>query len=351
MIKLDDLLEIAVEKNASDIHLTVGAYPYIRVNGELSKVYNEKLTVDDTKNFAIAILNEDYKTYETIGEIDTTYSLAGLGRFRVNIYKQRSSDTLAIRIVGGKIPTLKELNMPTVVKEFALKDRGLILVTGPTGSGKSTTLAALINEINNTRSEHIITLEKPIEFLYKHNRSIVNQREMGRDSENFETALKTLLREDPDVVFISELNTQESISIALTAAENGRLVLSSMNTMGVCKTIERIIEYFPPYQQEQVRIQLSNVLQGVVSQQLIPRHNGEGRILSMELMTVNPTIQTLIREGKIQQIESIIQTGNKLGMKTMDMSLVELYKQGEISKDIALTYAMDKEIMLRMLML
>ncbi|CAM2984818.1 type IV pilus twitching motility protein PilT [Hathewaya histolytica] len=351
MINLDQLLEMAVNKNASDVHLTVGTYPYIRVNGELVQAYHEKLTVENTKEYSQLILGEDYKIYEENGEIDSTYSLSGIGRFRVNIYKQRNSDALAIRTVGGKVPSLKELDLPASIKELASKKRGLILVTGPTGSGKSTTLAAMINEINNARCGHIITLENPIEFLHKHNKSIVNQREIGKDSKSFESALKSLLREDPDVVFVGELDSLETITVALRAAENGHLVLSSLHTIGASNTIHRIVDVFPPYQQEQVKSQLAAVLQGVISQQLVPRVDEKGRIAALEIMLSTPSIQNLIREGRISQIESIIQTGNKLGMKTMDMSLVELYKKKVISKDTAITYAVDKEIITRMMLL
>lgn len=350
MINLDNLLETAINKNASDIHLTVGTYPYARVSGELIQIFNEKLTVEDTNMFSKAILGEQYGIYENSGEIDTTYSVAGLGRFRVNIYKQRNSDALSIRTVGGKVPSIKDLDLPQAVKELASKKKGLVLVTGPTGSGKSNTLAAIINEINNTRSENIITLENPIEFLYKHNKSIVNQREIGKDSRTYESALKSLLRGDPDVVFIGELDNLETISIALRAAENGHLVLSSLHTTGAVKTIERLIEVFPPYQQEQVKSQLAAVLQGIISQQLVPKIGG-GRTAALEVMVTTPAIRNLIREEKLFQIESIMQTSSKLGMSTMDMSLVELQKKNVISKDTAITYAMDKEIITRMLLL
>lgn len=350
MINLDNLLETAINKNASDIHLTVGTYPYMRVSGELIQVFHEKLTVEDTNMFSKAILGDHYSVYEEIGEIDTTYSVAGLGRFRVNIYKQRNSDALSIRTVGGKVPSIKELELPQSIKDLSGKKKGLILVTGPTGSGKSNTLAAIINEINNTRSENIITLENPIEFLYKHNKSIVNQREIGKDSQNYESALKSLLRGDPDIVFIGELDSLETINIALRAAENGHLVLSSLHTTGAAKTIERLIDVFPPYQQEQIKSQLAAVLQGIVSQQLVPKIGG-GRTVALEVMITTPAIKNLIREGKFFQIESIMQTSSKLGMSTMDMSLVELQKKNVISKDTAITYAIDKEIITRMLLL
>lgn len=350
MIKLDNLLKNAIEKNASDIHLTVGTYPHIRVNGKLTKISTDKLTVKDTMEFSKTILEDGYDSYEQKGEIDTTYSLAGLARFRVNIYKQRNSDALALRTVSFKVPTLKELEMPSVIRELANKKRGLILVTGPTSCGKSTTSASIINEINTLRAEHIITLEDPIEFLHKHNRSVINQREIGKDTRNYSSALKTVLREDPDVIFIGELNDQETVATALSAAENGHLVISCMNTIGVCKTIERIRDFFPSYLTEQIKTQLSTMLECVISQQLVPKSDGEGRIVALEIMVSNPMIRNLIREGKIYQIESIMQTGSKYGMKTMDMSLVELYKQGIISRDVAMSYATDKEIMERMLM-
>ncbi len=296
-------------------------------------------------------MQEKYEEYLSIGEFDTSYSAQGIGRFRVNVFKQRNSDAIAIRVIALKIPTLDELKHPAVLKDIVTKKRGLVLVTGPTGSGKSTTLAAMINEINNTRQAHIITLEDPIEYLHKHNNCIVNQREIGKDSKSYGNALKAILREDPDVILVGEMRDLETISIAITAAETGHLVFSTLHTIGAAKTIDRIIDVFPPHQQQQVKIQLSSVLQAVVSQQLLPNIEGNSRVAALEVMVSTPGIQNLIREGKTHQIESAVQTGNKYGMKTMDMAIAELYKKGVISMDTAMTYAVDRETLKRLMIL
>lgn len=346
---LNELLEKTAKENASDLHLTVGISPTIRVNGQLTGIGDKKLTAVDTLTYVKELLGDRYDEYEKKGEMDTSLSLPGIGRFRVNAYKQRGSDAVAIRVVALKIPTLNEIKMPSVVKELTKKQRGLVLVTGPTGSGKSTTLAAMINEINTTRAAHIITLEDPVEYLHKHNRSIINQREIGKDTLSYQDALKAVLREDPDVILVGEMRDLETISIAITAAETGHLVLSTLHTIGAAKTIDRIIDVFPPYQQQQIKIQLAAVLQGIISQQLIPRDDEKGRVAALEVMVVNSAIQNLIREGKTHQIQSSIQTGSKYGMKTMDMSLVELYKQGLISYENALNTSIDREMIKRML--
>ncbi len=349
MITLNELLEKTTKENASDLHLTVGISPTIRVNGQLTGISDKKLTAVDTLRYVKELLGDRYDEYEKKGEMDTSLSLPGVGRFRVNAYKQRGSDAVAIRVVALKIPTLNELKMPLVVKELTKKQRGLVLVTGPTGSGKSTTLAAMINEINTTRAAHIITLEDPVEYLHKHNKSIINQREIGKDTLSYQDALRAVLREDPDVILVGEMRDLETISIAITAAETGHLVLSTLHTIGAAKTIDRIIDVFPPYQQQQIKIQLAAVLQGIISQQLIPRNDEKGRVAALEVMVVNSAIQNLIREGKTHQIQSSIQTGSKYGMKTMDMSLVDLYKQGLISYESALTASIDRDMIKRML--
>ncbi|MCM8710473.1 type IV pilus twitching motility protein PilT [Clostridium sp. SYSU_GA19001] len=349
---LYELLAITISKDASDLHLTVGSPPIVRVNGDLVRINSEKLLSNHTEQFVKEILSdEEYRTYNTRGEIDTSYSVAGLGRFRINIFKQRGSDALAIRVVALKIPTLSELNFPPIVKELTEKQRGLVLVTGPTGSGKSTTLAAMINQINSSRAAHIITLEDPVEYLHKHNKSIINQREIGKDSLSYQNALKSVLREDPDVILVGEMRDLETISIAITAAETGHLVLSTLHTIGAAKTIDRIIDVFPPHQQTQIRVQLASVLQGIISQQLIPKAFDIGRVAALEIMIATPAIQNLIREGKTHQIESVVQTGLKYGMKTMDMALAELCRKNIISNEDALTYSTNKDILQRMITL
>lgn len=351
MLALNELLELTIKEQASDLHITVGVPPIIRVNGELIQINSNKVMPADAEKYCKEILQDSYNEYVSKGEIDTSYSVAGLGRFRVNIFKQRGSDALAIRVVALKIPTLSELSFPPVIKELTELQRGLVLVTGPTGSGKSTTLAAMINEINSTRSAHIITLEDPVEYLHKHNKSIINQREIGRDSLSYQNALKAVLREDPDVILVGEMRDIETISIAITAAETGHLVFSTLHTIGAAKTIDRIIDVFPPYQQQQIKVQLAAVLQGIVSQQLIPKQFDKGRVAALEIMIATTAIQNLIREGKTHQIESSVQTGSRYGMKTMDMALAELYKKGLISYESALTYSVDRDMLSRIISL
>lgn len=350
MIELNKLLYMTVEEGASDLHLTVGIPPTIRKNGRLIKIGNENIRPEDTEVYAKEILKDKFEEYNSIGEYDTSYSIAGMGRFRINVFRQRNSSALAIRVITLNLPTLAQLNHPDVVRQLTEKKRGLVLVTGPTGSGKSTTLAAMINEINHSREAHIITLEDPIEFLHKHDKCIINQREIGKDSNSYENALRAILREDPDVILVGEMRDLKTISIAITAAETGHLVFSTLHTIGAAKTIDRIVDVFPPHQQQQIKMQLSAVLQGIVSQQLVETVDG-GRTTALEIMLATPAIQNLIREGKTHQIQSSVQTGGRYGMKTMDMALSDLFRRGIISSEVALSFAMDKEMLNRMMML
>ena len=349
MQSLAELLELTVKEGASDLHLTVGISPIIKVNGKLVRLEHEILRPEDTEAYAREILQDAYEKYDAIGEYDTSYSIHGKGRFRVNIYKQRNSTALAIRVISLDMPTLDSLGYPETLKDICNLQRGLVLVTGPTGSGKSTTLAALINEINSNRESHIITIEDPIEFLHKHNKSIVNQREIGKDTLSYERALKAALREDPDVILIGEMRDLETISTAITAAETGHLVFSTLHTIGAAKTIDRIVDVFPPHQQEQIKIQLASVLQIIISQQLVETVDGD-RNAALEIMVATPAIKNLIREGKTHQIESSIQTGSKYGMRTMDMELANLYREGIITQETAMNSAIDREILSRLLM-
>lgn len=344
-----NLLYGTMEKGASDLHITVGLPPIIRVNGKLEQMGDKKLTPREVEKFVKEVLNEgQYKRYMEVGEIDMSYSVAGIGRYRVNVYRQRGSDAMAIRTIGLKIPTLESLGFPDSVIDMTRKTKGLVLVTGPAGSGKSTTLAAMINQINNERSCNIITIEDPIEFLHKHNKSMINQREIGHDSKDYVSALRAALREDPDVILVGEMRDLETMSIVLTAAETGHLVFSTLPAMGASSTIDRIVDVFPPYQQQQIKLQLSAVIEGIVSQQLVEKCDGSGRVAALEILSATPAIRNMIREGKTLQIDSAVQTGSKYGMKSLDMSLVELYRCNLISRESLMVYCVDKEIVSRM---
>lgn len=346
---LDKIIKAAFENNASDIHVTSGTPPVIRCSGELLRVGDDKMMPEDTLAIAKEIFEiADYsKKFEDQGEVDFSFAYKNYGRFRVNIYKQRNSVAIAIRLIPMEIPKLSTLGIPESVIKLAEKNRGLVLVTGPTGAGKSTTLASIINLINETKNCHIITLEDPIEYLHKHKLGIVNQREIGIDSQSFASALRAALREDPDVIMIGEMRDQETIATALTAAETGHLVFGTLHTMGAAKTIDRIVDSFVENQQQQVRVQLSSVLQAVITQQLIP--SNEILVPAFEVMMVTHGISNLIREGKTHQIDNLIQTGNRYGMQTMDGTLLGLYKQNRISREDVMAYCFDPEIMEKML--
>lgn len=351
MFTMEELLGQAKEKGASDLHITVGVPPIMRVHGELEMVGEAKLMPPDTNELISAIMDANQKRrLEEKGEVDFSFSVPTLGRFRANVFKQRGSIAGAFRVVASQVPKPEELGMPHSVIQLYKKKRGLILVTGPTGSGKSTSLASIIDQINKSIDSHIITLEDPIEYLHRHNKSIVNQREIGLDSENYASALRAALRQDPDVILVGEMRDLETISIAITAAETGHLVLSTLHTIGAANTIDRIIDVFPPHQQQQIRIQLSTVLQAVISQQLIPTIDGKGRVAAFEVLHTNSAIKNLIRENKTHQINSIIQTNKRMGMQTMDDSIMELLIDGVISKEQALTFAVDVGMMERRIM-
>jgi len=338
------LLHKLVELKGSDIHITVGSAPCYRINGVLNFEESLKLTPTDTGELVKQLTTqEQIKEIEEVGDFDMSYAIQNLGRFRINIFKQRGSYSIVARAVQMNIPTLNELGMPKVLHDFTQMQRGLILVTGPTGSGKSTTLASMINIINQERKCNIITLEDPIEYLHKHNKSIVNQREFRSDFKSFSTGLRSCLRQDPDVILLGEMRDLETIEIALTAAETGHLVFSTIHTTGAAKTIDRIIDVFPPHQQQQVVVQLSNVLEGVISQQLVIDSEQKKRIAAVEIMVTTPAIRNLIREKKTHQIQNQIQTGAKFGMQTMDSSLLKLYNEKRITEQTLLKSAIDIE--------
>ncbi len=347
MYILNELLLKTIELKASDLHLSVGLPPMVRVNGELTPIGSEILNENMTKEFAKEVLGHRFEKYRESGDYDLSYEVKDAGRFRVNVFRQKNRDSLVLRYLTIHVPTLDELKHPKIFKELINKKRGLILVTGPTGSGKSTTLAAMINEINSGKSDHIVTLEDPIEYLHTHKKSIVNQREVGEDTTDYAAGLRAVLREDPDVILVGEMRDLETISTAITAAETGHLVFSTLHTIGAAKTIDRIIDVFPPHQQQQVRTQLATVLQAVISQQLIKSIDGKSRVAALEIMTMTSGIQNLVREGKTHQIQSSMQTGTKFGMKTMDMALADLYKSMVISKEDAFSYCVDEETLKR----
>jgi len=343
-LNIEEIVLEGIRRKASDIHITAGVTPIFRIDGELVSYGDTILYPEDTEYLVKQTMNENQlKHFLDEGEFDFSYSMQSVSRFRVNAYKQRGSFGMALRIIPYNIPSMDSLGLPNVISELTELPRGLILVTGPTGSGKSTTLATMVDKINKSRKCHIITLEDPIEYLHKHNKSIVNQREIGSDTKSFANALRGALREDPDVILVGEMRDLDTISIAITAAETGHLVLSTLHTIGAPQTIDRIIDVFPPYQQQQVRVQLASVLQAIITQQLLPKADGNGRVAAFEVMVATPAIRNLIRESKIHQIETAMLTGSKNKMQTMDNSLIQLYKAGKISKDSAISRAISQE--------
>ncbi len=337
MVTLKDLLDLMVKRGASDLHLTVGTPPQLRIDGKLSKIEGYDLLVpEDTKKLAYSIMNEKQRQrFEEKSELDLSFGIENLSRFRANVFIQRGNVAMAVRQIPYKIKSFDELGIPKVVAEMANLPRGLVLVCGPTGSGKSTTLASLIDKINRERRDHIITVEDPIEYLHRHQGCLVNQREVGADTLSFASALKYALREDPDVVLIGEMRDLETIEAAITISETGHLAFATLHTNSCAEAITRIVDVFPTNQQEQIRVTLSFVLQAVVCQQLMPKI-GSGRVMAMEIMVCTPAIRALIRDDKIHQIYSLLQAGQKFGMKTMNQSLAELYLARKITQGDAL---------------
>jgi len=340
-MQLEELMELVFNQGGSDLHISVGLPPVIRVDGKLIRTENPPLTKEDVQMMAFSMLNnEQRRVLEQNWEIDCSFGLHGVGRFRVNIYKERSNYAIALRTITSDVPSFEQLGLPDVVKVTADKPRGLILVTGPTGSGKSTTLASMIDHINSSRSEHILTVEDPIEYIHNSKRSIVHQRELGQDTRSFANALKSALREDPDIILVGEMRDLETIALALTAAETGHLVMGTLHTSSASQTIDRIVDVFPAEQQQQIRIQLSSSLVAVFSQTLIPKLAPDGkkagRVLAQEIMIVTPAIANMVREGKTAQIYSAIQTGGNQYMQTLETALKNLYNKRLITYEDAL---------------
>jgi twitching motility protein PilT len=336
---IDTLLEQMVAHNASDLHLTVGSAPALRLRGHLHRLdQHDRLTADETRQLLYRILStEQQKQLELNRQIDLSYSIPGVARFRVNIFSQRESLAGAFRLIPAEIKTLEDLGVPASLYSLCDKPRGLVLVTGPTGSGKSTTLAALIDEINRNRADHIITIEDPIEFLHKHKRCLVNQRELGPDAVSFAEALRGALRQDPDVILLGEMRDLETIATALTAAETGHLVFATLHTQDASSTVDRLIDVFPAEQQGQVRAQIAGTLQGVVTQTLLPTADGQGRVPAVEILFPDDAVRNLIRQAKIEQIYSVMQTGTKRGMMTLEQSLADLVLRGVVAEEVALS--------------
>jgi len=343
MVSLRELLEQMVQMGASDLHLTAGSPPVVRVDGKLQKMQYDKLTSEETKKVAYSMLNEKQKLkFEQNWELDFSFGIESMSRFRANIFMQRGNAAVALRQIPYEIKTFEELELPKVIADFSRLPRGLVLVTGPTGSGKSTSLASVIDKINKERPVHIITVEDPIEYLHRHQMALVNQREVYSDTPSFASALKYALREDPDVVLVGEMRDLETIQAALSISETGHLAFATLHTNSCAETINRIVDVFPTNQQEQIRVSLSFCLQAVVSQVLIPKIGG-GRALAMEIMVATPAIRAIIRDDKIHQLYSMVQSGQKFGMKTMNQSLAELYQSGKISLNDAMAFSQNPQ--------
>jgi twitching motility protein PilT len=352
MIGLEALLRAAVESGASDFHITVGLPPMLRVTGKLRPMEDDfrRLSADDTERLVTSMMSKDNRrVFDDEGHVDFSLGLPGVGRFRVNAYKQRGTFGAAIRLIPYEVPNLGDLGLPQILETFADKPRGFVVVTGPTGSGKSTTLAAMVGLINSRRNCHVMTIEDPIEYLHQHRKAIVNQREIGEDAKSFPSALRAALREDPDVILVGEMRDLETMATAITAAETGHLVLATLHTGDAVQTIDRIIDVFPEYQQHQIRVQLAGTLEAVIAQQLIPRKDKPGRVPAVEIMVGTPAVRNLIREGKTHQLRSVIQTGARFGMQTMEQSLRCWVEQGIVSCEDALAVAVDADGLKRLL--
>ncbi len=344
MLTMSEIMALAAQEKVSDIHISINLPPSGRVHGELKPLVDGWiLNKADTERLAKSIMHHSHVVeFEEKGEVDFAHTEPGVGRFRLNVFTQKGTYAMTARLLNSTIPAPATLGIPEPVVKLIEKRRGLVLVTGPTGSGKSTTLASLINQINVSESRHIITLEDPIEYVHEHKKSIVNQRELGIDTLSFPNALRAALRQDPDVILVGEMRDLDTISIAVTAAETGHLVFSTLHTVGAANTIDRVIDVFPPHQQQQIRAQLADVLECVVSQQLLPTADGKGRVAAFEVMLATPAIKNLIREGKTFQIPSMILTNSKMGMKTMDDYLYDLYDMGYITSETALSFSQDR---------
>ena len=350
MITMSELFIMMHEKNASDLHLTVGAPPMIRVDGELLPMPFEKLNPEMCQTLIFSLMTDSQRQkFEETNELDFAFGIKGMGRLRMNAYRQRGVVGSAIRAIPSKFKTFEELNLPSIVYDLMKLTKGLFLVTGPTGSGKSTTLASMIDYLNEHRNYHIVTIEDPIEYVHVHKKSIVNQREVGSDTKGFSIALRHILRQDPNVILIGEMRDLDTISAALNIAETGHLVFATLHTSDAAQSINRIIDVFPPHQQEQIRVQLSFVLQGVFAQQLLTSASGTGRVLACEIMLATSAVKNLIREQKIEQIATVIQTGGKFGMVTINQSLVELYKKQKISYQEAVSRSTDSDDLKKLL--
>lgn len=343
-LTIENLLFLMKEQKASDLHLTAGLPPMLRIDGNLVPTQYGKLTPEMCQKLVYSVLTDKQKErFETTNELDVSFGVKDIGRIRMNVFRQRGTVAAALRAIPSQPPTFEELRLPKIVNQLVDLPRGLVLVTGPTGSGKTTTLASMINYINEHRNAHIITIEDPIEYLFHHKNCIINQREVGSDTESFATALKYVLREDPDIILIGEMRDLETISAALTIAETGHLVFATLHTPDAVSSVNRIIDVFPPHQQQQVRVQLSFVLQAVLSQQLLLHASGKGRVLACEVLVATPAVRNLIREGKPEQIFTLMQTGAKYGMQTMNQALAELYTKRLITLDEALSVSSDPE--------